>query len=49
MYPDFIAFLQNLLPGKIYKKFYSVLHSGPIFYAVRQYVMTKMNGRCLKE
>ena len=34
MYPDFIAFLQNLLPGKIYKKFYSVLHSRPIFYTV---------------
>ena len=31
------------------KKFYGVLHSGPIFYTVRLYVMTKMNGGCLKE
>ena len=30
--PDFIEFLQNLLPGKIYKIIYGVLHSGPIFY-----------------
>ena len=50
MYPDFIEFLQNLLPGKIYKKFfYGVLHSRPIFYMVRLYVMTKTNSRCLKE
>ena len=49
MYPDFIEILQNLLPGKIYKKFYGVLHSRPIFYAVRLYVMTKTNGGCLKE
>ena len=31
------------------KKFYGVLHSRPIFYVVRLYVMTKMNGGCLKE
>ena len=49
MYPDFIEILQNLLPGKIYKKFYSVLHSRLIFYVVRQYVMTNTNGGCLKE
>ena len=29
---DIIEFLQNLLPGKIYKNFYGVLHSGPIFF-----------------
>ena len=25
-YPDFIAFLQNLLPGKIYKKNFTVFY-----------------------
>ena len=34
---------------KFYELFYGVVHSGPIFYVVRLYVMTKTNGGCLKE
>ena len=50
MYPDFIEFLQNLLPGKIYKKNLMVFYIVDLFlYTVRLYVMTKTNGRCLKE
>ena len=46
MYTDFTELLQNLLPGKNLEKiFYGVLHSRPIFYAVRLYVMTKTNGQ----
>ena len=44
-----LNFLQKLLPGKNSDKILQFLHSRPIFYVVRLYVMTKMNGRCLKE
>ena len=47
--PDFTEFLQNCYQAKIQIKFYGFLHSRPIFYVVRLYVMTKTNGRCLKE
>ena len=47
--PDFTEFLQNCYQAKIQIKFYGFLHSRPIFYVVRLYVMTKRNGRCLKE
>ena len=40
---DFTEFLQNCYQAKIWIKFYGFLHSGPIFYMVRLYVMTKMN------
>ena len=46
---DFTEFLAMLLSGKNSVKILRFLPSGPIFYAVRLYVMTKMNGRCLKE
>ena len=46
---DFTEFLQNCYQAKIQIKFYGFLHSRPIFYAVRLYVMTKTNDRCLKE
>ena len=45
----FTEFLMKLLPGKNSDKILWILHHRPIFYAVRLYVMTKMNGRCLKE
>ena len=45
---DFTEFLQNCYQAKIQIKFYGFLHHRPIFYVVRLYVMTKMNGRCLK-
>ena len=48
--PDFTEiFAKTVTEAKIQIKFYSFLHCRPIFYAVRLYVMTKMNGRCLKE
>ena len=47
--PDFTEFLQNCYQAKIQIKFCGFLHSRPIFYMVSLYVMTKMNGRCLKE
>ena len=46
---DFTGSLQNCYQAKIQIKFCGFLHSRPIFYTVRLYVMTKMNGRCLKE
>ena len=36
-------------PGGDELKHDSVLHSRPIFYAVRLYVMTKTDGGCLNE
>ena len=47
--PAFTEYLQDCYQAKIQIKFYGFLHSRPIFYAVRLYVMTKMNGGCLKE
>ena len=49
MYPSFYWIFAKLLPGKNSDKILCFLHSRPIFYAVRLYVMTKTNGRCLKE
>ena len=46
---DFTEFLTKQLPGKNSDKILWILPRRPIFYAVRLYVMTKMNGRCLKE
>ena len=46
---DFTEFLMKLLAGKNLDKILWILHHRPIFYAVRLYVMTKMNGGCLKE
>ena len=46
---DFTEYLMELLPGKNSDKILRILHHRPIFYAVKLYVMTKMNGRCLKE
>ena len=43
--PAFTEFLMRLLPGKNSVKILRFLHRRPIFYAVRLYVMTKMNGR----
>ena len=40
--PDFTEFLQNCYQAKIQIKLYG-------FYIVDLYVMTKTNGRCLKE
>ena len=39
----------KLLPGKNPDKILWILQHRPIFYVVRLYVMTEMNGRCLKE
>ena len=39
----------KLLPGKNSDKILQFLHHRPIFYVVSLYVMTKTNGRCLKE
>ena len=44
-----LNFYKTCCQAKIFKKFYGVLHSGPIFYVVKLYVMTKTNGGCLKE
>ena len=46
---DFTEFLMKLLLGKNSDKILQILHRRPIFYAVRLYVMTKVNGRCLKK
>ena len=37
------------MPGHLLKIFYGVLHSRPIFYVVRLYVMTKTDGESLNE
>ena len=47
--PDFTEFFAKLLAGKNSDKILWFLHSRPIFYMGRLYVMTKTNGRCLKE
>ena len=35
-----------VLPGKISDKILQISQCRPIFYAVKLYVMTKMDGRC---
>ena len=44
-----LNFYKTCCQAKFIKNFYSVLHSGPIFYTVRLYVMNKTSGGCLKE
>ena len=44
-----LCFNETCCQAKFIKKFYDVLHSRPIFYTVRLYVMTKMDGGCLNE
>ena len=48
MYPNFTELFMKLLPGKNSDKILQVLQCRPIFYAVRLYVMTKMDGTCQK-
>ena len=47
--PAFTEFLQNCYQAKIQIKFCGFYILDLFFYVVRLYVMTKMNGRCLKE
>ena len=50
MYPQILLnFLQNCNQAKIQVKFYGFYIVDLFFMLVRLYVMTKMNGRCLKE
>ena len=44
-----LCFSKTCCLAKLIKNFYGVLHSRPIFYAVRLHVMTKTDGRCLNE
>ena len=44
-----LCFNETCCQAKFIKKIYSVLHSRPVFYVVRLYVMTKTNGGCLNE